>query len=68
MKFFFFTMEKKKYGINKKSLKVLFLLCWNSVFGVGGIYNGYTPVGAAPPDGTITQIVQVEDRTSLCVT
>ena len=53
---FFYSMEKKKSHINKKSLKVLFLLWWDSVFGVGGIYNG------------CTEIVQVEYRTSLCVT
>lgn len=51
----FFLQWKKKSRINKKSLKVLFLLWWDSVFGVGGIYNGYI------------EIVQVEDRISLCV-
>lgn len=56
MKVFFFYNGKKNSPINEKSLKVLFLLWWDSVFGVGGIYNGYT------------EIVQVEDRTSLCVT
>lgn len=52
----FFYNEKEKSRKNKKSLRVLFLLWWDSVFGVGEIYNGYT------------EMVQVEYRASLCVT